>query len=102
LQISMYALPATFKNVTAKEGVTIEVEVNSSIGGSWTIVKTDNCWELSQDQVQNPTAKVAISPEIAWKLFSKAIRPNDVIGQVAIEGDRQLGEKALEMVAVMA
>jgi len=45
---------------------------------------------------------VSITPEIAWKLFSKSIRPAEIADQVTIEGNSALAGQVLNMVSVMA
>jgi len=41
-------------------------------------------------------------PDTAWKLFSKSWTPQQVNDKVEIWGDRNLGEKVLQIVGVMA
>ncbi len=98
----MYALPYTFKNVQADEGTTVVVEITTEAGGRWGITKKTTGWVLNNDITGNETAVVKISPDAAWKLFSKSLRPTDVMDKVEIQGDKTLGLQVLELVAVMA
>ncbi len=98
----MLALPHTYKHIQAEIGTTIQLTITSDAGGTWLLQKEANYWSLQEQKNVNPTAEVIIPPAIAWKLFSKSIRPDHVIGQVTIRGDYNLGKVALEMVAVMA
>lgn len=50
----------------------------------------------------NANSQLIIDPNTAWKLFSKSWRPEQVIDQVEILGDRTFAEQALKIVAVMA
>ncbi|WP_281171863.1 hypothetical protein [Eisenibacter elegans] len=43
-----------------------------------------------------------MSPETAWKLFSKSWKPAQVQDKVLIEGDFALAMQALQLVGVMA
>lgn len=98
----MYGLPHTYRNVSADTGTTITVKVLTDIGGEWTIIKTETVWQLTSNKNVNPNSIVLINPDIAWKLFSKGIKPEQVIDKIEILGDKALGETALQMVSVMA
>ncbi|MEO6522829.1 MAG: maleylpyruvate isomerase N-terminal domain-containing protein [Mucilaginibacter sp.] len=96
-------LPHTFSKVVANVGTNIRVVITSDVGGNWYLRKQQNEWELydgSDDE--NFAATVSIPPQIAWKLFSKSIRPADIINEVEISGDSALATQVLNMVAVMA
>ncbi len=59
-------------------------------------------WSLTNDPLKEPDALVEIPPEWSWKLFSKNVRPREVLGHIHITGDEALGKKVLDMVSVMA
>ena len=59
-------------------------------------------WELTASAATDPNTIVIIDPDIAWKLFSKSIRAEQVKEGISIEGNAKLGEAALTMVSVMA
>lgn len=98
----MYALPYTFKDVPADNGTVVCIEITTAAGGRWAIIKENNCWVMNETVNGNETAIVKISPDIAWKLFSKSWKANDVLDKVEIQGDKTLGLQVLELVAVMA
>jgi uncharacterized protein (TIGR03083 family) len=98
----MYALPHTYRDVEAIEGTAVKLIVSSEIGGSWTIEMIGKKWELLSDHSGDADAEVIMEPDIAWKLFSKSLRPHEIRTQVTINGRQQLGEVALNMVSVMA
>jgi hypothetical protein len=102
IDIFMLALPHTFREITAEEGTIIKVTVNTDIGGSWFLTRTDSKWVLTKSYKQNPDAEVVLDPDTSWKLFSKCLRPAQVRDKVKIHGDQSLGEIALTMVSVMA
>jgi hypothetical protein len=43
-----------------------------------------------------------MNPDIAWKLFSKGITPEEALSQVQISGNEELAFTTLKMVSVMA
>lgn len=102
IDIMMYAFPHTFKDTVLDEGTIISIIVSTAIGGQWNIVRTKTGWKLNKDNIQTSDARIMIDPDMAWKLFSKSWTPQMVSGKVEITGNRELGEQALRLVAVMA
>ncbi len=98
----MQGLPHTYRNVSADVGTSIHVKILSEIGGEWNLIKTDINWKLTKMPNSTPAAIIQIEPKLAWKLFSKGIKPTDALEQVEIMGNQTLGEIALQMVSVMA
>ncbi|MEL7425929.1 MAG: maleylpyruvate isomerase N-terminal domain-containing protein [Bacteroidota bacterium] len=96
------ALPHTFKDVPAAEGTIIQANITSEAGGSWYLVRGLDHWTLKSNVKTPPAAVVTIPIALSWVLFSKSVRPSEVMDQVIIEGDPQLARKVLDMVAVMA
>lgn len=98
----MCGFPHTFRNIPAKTGTIVTVIVSTEIGGKWNIIKKESQWEMKKDELPDPTAQIIITPEIAWKLFSKSLKPDEIIDKVQISGNQDLGRHALTMVSVMA
>lgn len=98
----MMALPYTYRDVEVDDGVAIVVTVTGDTGGSWYLIREADKWVLSKDKVELPTVIITIDPDTAWKLFSKSLRPEQIMDKIRITGDRKLREVALNMVSVMA
>lgn len=98
----MYALPHTFKDITAVEGTGVAVIITTDIGGQWNLVKTAAGWVLNRPPGLPATATVTLDPDTAWQLFSKSRRPAEVMHNAGITGNAALGRQVLEMVSVMA
>jgi hypothetical protein len=98
----MMALPFTFANVNAPLDTEIEVRIYGEFQKSWFLKRTSQNWNLEKEPTQNPNSIVALPAEIAWKLFCKNIRPQEIGDKVKITGDLDLGKRVLEMVSVMA
>ena len=96
----MRALPRTFRHVLAPTGTVVEASVDDL--GTWFIQKGTEVWELVASSETKPTATVQLKPDVAWKLFSKNIRRDDIQEGVHLGGDRGLAGTVLEMVSVMA
>lgn len=102
LDIIMYALPVTYKDIPSPEGSVVSIHVPSDAGGRWSVIKSANSWILSSQPLQPATATVTIHPNIVWQLFSKSVSPGQVTGSVTIEGDETLGLVALNTISFMA
>jgi len=102
IDIFMYALPYTYRNISATNRTVIQLTITTDIGGSWFLVRENDRWQLSKEPIAKPAATVSIEPDIAWRLFSKSIRPEEVKTGIIISGDQLLGETALTMVSVIA
>jgi len=98
----MFGLPHTYRDVMADDGTTIQLTITSSIGGSWFLGRAAGEWKLSKEGVKHPATEISLDPDIAWRLFSKSIRPEHVKDGISIKGNQKLGEVALTMVSVMA
>jgi uncharacterized protein (TIGR03083 family) len=98
----MCALPQTFRYTDAVVGSSVMVRVSSEIGGEWHVNKTEEGWVLRHTTRVEPLAVVEMEPDIAWRLFSKALTPEEALEKVNITGVTDLGKVALQMVAVMA
>ena len=122
IETFLRGLPHTFRGVEAPENTSIKIMIPSDAGGTWILIRNRGKWNLvspwfnddqemkaknenSQDQDPQKSAsasEVIIDPDIAWKLFSKSLRPADVETKVRIMGNQALGQKVLELVSVMA
>lgn len=102
LQTVMQALPFTYQKIMAPIGSTIKVEIVGPAGGSWTIIKYENFWSFTEEEVITPDALVYIDQQIAWLLFSKGIETMDAAQYYQLHGDRELGSHVLKMTSLIA
>lgn len=102
IETFLQGLPHTYRNVEAVEGTTIQVTITTAIGGDWFLTRQNDGWMLSKETMRIPAASIAIDPGTAWKLFSKGMTPTQARVNVQLRGDELLGEKALQMISVMA
>jgi hypothetical protein len=98
----MFAFPHTFQNISAPIGTVVAMEISSDLGGTWYIAKEANGWAAVVNPTEEVQAKVILDPDTAWKLFSKSLRPENIMHQVTLVGDNRLALQALQMVSVMA
>lgn len=101
LAIFMRALPHTYREVTAAEGVTVTVSITGDAGGTWSLMKNADGWRLEEGGSSGALSRVTLSDDTAWRLFTKGLSFETAGTRVAIEGDRTRGEPFLRTLAVM-
>jgi hypothetical protein len=99
----MCGLPYTYRSVVAMRETTVQISIETEIGGNWFLVQKENGWQLYRKlPPMTVSSSVHIPPDIAWKLFTKGISPATAMQQVSFKGNKELAQVALTLVAVMA
>ncbi len=101
LDTSVRALPHHYRNVEGKEVDLVKFTFLGKTEKSW-FLYYDNGWELLSSTNQEPSSEVKIRDSYAWKIFTKGIKREEAIENSEIIGDKKLGEKIFDMIAVMA
>ncbi len=101
LDCFLRGLPHRYRDVEAAEGTLVVVEISGECGGEWFLVKSPQRWELVREWSAPAACRVTIPQEIAWRVFTKGIDRAAAMAQARIEGDRELGERVLEMTAIV-
>lgn len=96
------ALPHTLREHVPEEGTTVRLVVTGDAGGAWTARHLDGQWASIDDAASPAGATVTLDQDLAWRLFTKGVRPDDVRGDVAIAGDPVLADAVLGMVTILA
>lgn len=102
LDTFMRALPFHYRAVTASEGSLIEFRITGDAGGSWFLQRHDGRWRLMAAAPGHHQCRVEFSQDIAWRIFTKGIGKDAALRELTIDGDRELGFRVLDLVAVMA
>jgi hypothetical protein len=98
----MMALPYTFRDTKAAENTTLQFTIIGDAGGSWFNSYVNGQWQLSKETNTKPAATVTMDPDTSWRLFSKSLRPADLMHRITLQGEESLARTALEMVSFMA
>ncbi|WP_114938057.1 maleylpyruvate isomerase N-terminal domain-containing protein [Mucilaginibacter endophyticus] len=98
----MRGLPHAYRTVIANAGAVIQIIISGEAGGNWFLLKTADGWMLTQNTGSAPDTKITLSPDIAWKVFTKGIDPQTAFDASHVSGNINLGENLFNMVAVMA
>lgn len=100
LQTSMRALPHHYRTVLAPEGTQLRVQLTGPVRADWQLIRRADHWELTPER-PTPDATVTIGGEVAWRLFSNELDAATAARHIRVEGEQWLGEKILDLVAVM-
>jgi len=87
LDISVRALPHTYRAVDAPIGTTVTLNVTGATAGSWSLVRDAATWRINAGAGTNPQASVDIAADDAWRLLYNA--PFDR-SRVVVTGDSTL------------
>ncbi|QTE38253.1 maleylpyruvate isomerase N-terminal domain-containing protein [Mucilaginibacter gossypii] len=98
----MCGLPHTYRTVKANTSTLIQITVTGEAGGNWYLLKMAEGWTLIKNAGSVPDAIVTLSPDIAWKVFTKGINPQTALEASKVSGNINLGENLFNMVAVIA
>jgi|SRR5579859_5181642 len=102
LEAFVYALPRALQPVAASAGTTVQLVITGEAGGAWTAIRAAEAWELTDHAASAPTARVTLDQETAWRLFTRGLSREEALGRVQQEGDRQLADRVLAMVSIIA
>lgn len=98
----MRGLPHAYRRVIANTGAMIQIKITGEAGGDWYLLKMTEGWTLTKSTGTTPGTVVSLTPDIAWKVFTKGIDPQTALEASKISGNINLGENLFDMVAVMA
>jgi len=94
-------LPHLYRGVDAPAGTAILLEIAGECGGRWALRKSQSGWELVAPTEGSFAARVTIPQEIAWRVFTKGIDRGSARTHTAIDGNAALGERILQLTAIV-
>lgn len=96
----MLGLPHALRSAQAKEETRVRCIISDA--GQWDFEYRNAGWRLTDSYELVVENYVEIPPDIAWRLFTKSIRPESVMHLIKMKGDIELTKAVLNLVAVMA
>jgi uncharacterized protein (TIGR03083 family) len=94
-------LPHLYRDVAAPAGTALVLEISGECGGQWFLSRNSTAWTFIKHPSGDATARVKIPQELAWRIFTKGINRDSARSQIQIEGDQDLGEKALHLTSIV-
>lgn len=99
----MRALPHAYRAVAAAPGTVFEARVSGDCGGVWRIRKDESGWSpLAPSDPERVHASAVIPQELAWRIFTKGIPPQEARAFVELGGDARIAAAVLDMTAIVA
>ena len=102
LDCFLRGLPHLYRDTEAPSGTVLLVEIAGECGGQWFLSRQSGGWELVKESTTEPAARVSIPQEIAWRVFTKGIDRDSARAQIKLQGDPHLGNRVLELTAIVA
>ena len=96
------ALPMTYRDVTAEVGTVVGLTITGPAGGQWALRREPSAWTLGPGTADDRAAEVALDEDTAWRLFTNGVDRERAAGAAKITGDRRLGAKLFDAVAIIA
>ena len=104
LDCFLRGLPHLYRDVQARIGTVVLVEIAGECGGTWLLSRGSTGWDFVNEVAgTSVTSRVTIPQELAWRLFTNGMDPlESARAQVQFEGDPDPGEKVLSLTAIVA
>jgi len=94
-------LPHVYRDVDAPAGTILLLEISGECGGQWFLSRGMTRWDFVSPPAKEVASRVTIPQELAWRVFTKGIDRDSARRQIAVEGNRNLGEKVLDLIAIV-
>jgi uncharacterized protein (TIGR03083 family) len=94
-------LPHLYRDVDAAVGTLLLLEISGECGGQWGLSRASSGWRLLKQADGEFASRVTIPQELAWRVFTKGIDRQAARAHIEIKGDRELGERALHLTAIV-
>jgi uncharacterized protein (TIGR03083 family) len=95
-------VPHAFAGVEAEDGAHIRLRITGDAGGAWSLIRAEGGWRLVQPYEGETTASVEVDQDVAWRLFTKGMTPEQAKANARLDGDQALAEHVLRTVSIIA
>jgi len=101
LDCFMRALPFRYRNLQRAPRAVARFTIRGECGGTWHLLRGGEGWELVDAYAGAIASETSIPQEIAWRVFTKGIAPEEARAQTQISGDVELGAHVLGMISIV-
>ena len=102
LETFMWALPYTFRHLSAPDGTSITISVSGDSGGQWTLLHAKGGWDFYQGTTMDPDTEIILEEDIAWRFFIRGVEKDEARKHITIKGNKSIAEPVFEMVSIIA
>ena len=95
------ALPRAYRDVQADEGTMVTLEITGAAGNRWHLLRESGAWQLYLDTDAKPAASISLDEDLAWRRFTKGVKPEAAHAGAVITGDERLALPALGMISII-
>jgi uncharacterized protein (TIGR03083 family) len=92
IEIAIRGLPHAYRDLRASEDLTITVEIIGAAGGTWTLRGDSGRWTLWAGAAINPSARVRLSDDTAWRLLFHALPAGSALAAIQVDGQQELAQ----------
>jgi uncharacterized protein (TIGR03083 family) len=101
IDVAVRGLPHAFRDVPARPGETVAIEIGGAAGGQWTLVRSNEIWTLARGEPAAATARARLDDQAAWRLLFNALSEADAERAVHLEGRIDLAAALLRARSVI-
>ena len=101
IEIAVRGLPYAFRDIEAPAGQTLVFDVDGKSGGRWTLASESAGWKILEGDTPNPTTRLRLSDDAAWRLLFNALPEHDAVRVVHVEGEPALAAPLLKARSVI-
>jgi uncharacterized protein (TIGR03083 family) len=94
LAIAVHVLPHAYRDVSGI-GSSLVLDITGRAGGTWSLQRRDNRWEIDVGNLAAPSARVTMSDDVAWRLLFNALPPAEAERMIRVDGDVALARPLL-------
>lgn len=97
-----HGIPHALRGDHRPPGTVLRIIVYGDVGGEWCVGREGDRWRILPTTPADVNASVAVDAVVLWRLATKGIDPSAVRPLMDINGDQELGEGILNLVAILA
>jgi uncharacterized protein (TIGR03083 family) len=101
IEISLRALPHTFRDQKREPGCAIAIDVAGAAGGTWTLSRAPDRWMLETGEPARVDARAKMTEDTAWRLLLHALPADEAERAIQVTGDRELAAPLVRARAVI-
>lgn len=101
LEISVWALPRAYEDVSGDEGDAVEIRTTGTVSETWSLVQENAGWTLYSGAPPAPKSRITLDGEIAARLLLHRTAEDSVGDRILFEGEERMLRPFLHARAVM-